>query len=256
MVIKHFWSIGITITSNSFCKVFLATALARKFRAWPQPLLSMDHNCYQYRTSHRLVLSSYIIVFPVPQGVSIIVHVFADASLKAYGAVAFIQQGKEPALILMSKTRAAPLKQLTLPKLELNAAVLVARLAHLILKYLTINLTVQMWSDSQTVLHWISSQKALKPYVSHRVAEILSVSNKWNYVPSADNPADLLTRGITFQQLSSSTIWQHGPPWLLSVENWPIWDPTGVLVTQSEINIKATTLDRMKVVQQLASWTS
>jgi len=70
------------------------------------------------------------------QGGSTSLHVFADASLKAYGAVAFIQQGRKPASILMSKTRAAPLKQLTLPKLELNAAVLAARLAHFIMKSL------------------------------------------------------------------------------------------------------------------------
>ena len=180
----------------------------------------------------------YNIVFPVPQGVSTSLHVFADASLKAYGAVAFIQQGQGPASILMSKTRAAPLKQLTLPKLELNAAVLAARLAHFIMKSLTINVTVHLWSDSQIVLHWINSQKTLKPYVSHRVAEIHSVSNRWKYCPSAENPADLLTRGITFQQLSSSTMWLQGPPWLSSQQRWPVWDPTGVLLSQSEIDLE------------------
>ena len=148
----------------------------------------------------------YNIAFPVPQDVSTSLHVFADASLKAYGAVAFIQQGQEPASILMSKTRAAPLKQLTLPKLELNAAVLAARLAHFIMKSLTINLTAYLWSDSQIVLYWISSQIALKPYVSHRVAKIHSFSSRWKNCPSANNPADLLTTGITFLQFSSSTI--------------------------------------------------
>ena len=138
----------------------------------------------------------------------------------------------------MSKTRAAPLKQLTLPKLELNAAVLAARLAHFIMKSLTINLTVHLWSDSQIVLCWISSQKSLKSYVSHRVAEIHSVSSSWQYCPSADNPADLLTRGITFQQLSSSTIWQQGPPWLPSPELWPTWDPTGVHLSQAELDLE------------------
>ena len=180
----------------------------------------------------------YNIAFPVPQGGCTSLHVFADASLKAYGVVAFIQQGQEPASILMPKTRAAPLKQLTLPKLELNAAVLAARLAHFIMKSLTINLTVHLWSDSQIVLYWISSQKALKPYVSHRVAEIHSVSSRWKYCPSADNPADLLTRGITFQQLSTSTIWQQGPPWLPFPERWPTWDPTGVLLSQAELDLE------------------
>ena len=139
----------------------------------------------------------YDIVFPVPQGVSTNLYIFADASLKAYGAVAYIQQGEAPASILMSKTRAAPLKQLSLPKLELNAAVLAARLGHFIMKSLTINLTIHLWSNSQIVLYWIVSQKTLKPYVSHKVAEIHSISKNWQYCPSTDNP---ITRGITFQQ--------------------------------------------------------
>ena len=49
-----------------------------------------------------------------------------------------------------------------------------------------------------------------------------------------DNPADLITRGITFQQLSSSTVWMHGLSWLPSPTSWPTWDPTGVLLSQLE----------------------
>ena len=176
----------------------------------------------------------YNIVFPVPQGVSTNLHIFVDASLKVYGAVAYIQQGQAPASIPMSKTRAAPLKQLSLPKLELNAAVLAAMLGHFIMKSLTINLTIHLWSDSQIILYWIASQKTLKPYVNHRVAEIHSISKNWQYCPSTDNPADFITRGITFQQLSSSTVWLHGLSWLPSSTSWPTWDPTGVLLSQME----------------------
>ena len=132
----------------------------------------------------------------------------------------------------MSKSRTAPLKQLTLPKLELKAALLAARLSVFIKTSLNINCTLYLWSDSQIVLYWISSQKTLKPFVSHRVKQIRSISTCWNYCPSADNPADLLTRGVTYQQLNSSTIWKQGPSWLPSQDLWPRWEPTEVLTTQ------------------------
>ena len=72
----------------------------------------------------------------------------------------------------MSKSRAAPLKPITLPKLELMAAVLAARLSNFVRKSLSIDCTLYLWSDSQIVLYWIASQKKLKPFVDHRVGEI------------------------------------------------------------------------------------
>ena len=162
-------------------------------------------------------------------------HVFADASLKAYGAVAYIQQGQNLPSLVMSKTRAAPLKQLTLPRLELKAAVLAAKLSSLVKAALNLECAVQLWSDSQIVLHWISSHKPLQPFVNHRVEEIRVVSTNWKYCLSADNPADLLTRGITAEQLKSSHLWVHGPTWLPTQSVWPAWDPTEVLLTCLEL---------------------
>ena len=129
----------------------------------------------------------------------------------------------------MSKARAAPLKQHTLPRLELMAAVLSARLYVFISTSISTT-NVLFWSDSQIVLSWITSKKTLKPFVSNRVSEIRSVSTEWRYCPSADNPADLLTRGITFDQLNASIQWRHGPTWLNAPSNWPIWPHTEILI--------------------------
>jgi len=114
------------------------------------------------------------------------------------------------AAIVISKSRAAPLKQHSLPRLELMAAVVVSRLCSFVVTSLV---TVCLWADSQIVLSWVFSGKKLKPFVSNRIAEICSVSTRWRYYPSTDNPADVLTRGITFEQLSTSDkgiMVQHG----------------------------------------------
>ena len=114
----------------------------------------------------------YNAVLPAPKGAPTILHVFADASPKAYGAAAYIQQDQNPASLVMSKSRTAPLKQLTLPKLELKAALLATRLSVFIKMSLNINCTLYLWSDSQIVLYWSSSQKTLKTFVSHRINQI------------------------------------------------------------------------------------
>ena len=94
--------------------------------------------------------------------------------------------------------------------------------------------SVHMWSDSQIVLHWLSSDKKLKQFVSNRVKEITSVcpTNMWNYCPSVENPADLLTRGISLSTLETSSMWRHGPDWLTNEELRPSWNPTEMLHVQ------------------------
>ena len=156
-------------------------------------------------------------------------HVFVDASVKAYGATAYITYGSEISLV-MAKSRVAPLKKLTLPQLELMAAVLGARLSSYLQTHLQVS-NVYLWSDSQIVLHWLTSKKELKRFVHNRVTEIQSLTEdaSWNYCPTGDNPADLLTRGMPAGELSTSTLWSRGPPWLHTKESWPSWNSKSVL---------------------------
>ena len=62
---------------------------------------------------------------------------------------------------------------------------------------------------------------------------ILAVSFSWKYCPTNCNPADLLTRGLFAQQFVDSTLWRHGPPWLLSPIEWPSWNPSEALLVQA-----------------------
>ena len=133
----------------------------------------------------------------------------------------------------MSKSHVAPLKQHTLPRLELMAAVIAARLGSFVVDSLTHNTVIHYWSDSQIVLCWLQSKKKPKPFIEHRVKEILAISSIWKYCPTACNPADLLTRGLPAEQLVNSTLWKHGPRWLSFPTEWPTWSPSEAFLVQA-----------------------
>ena len=155
-------------------------------------------------------------------GDNIELHGFADASEKAYGAVIYVKNSSvcgQQMQILVSKTKVAPLKKISLPRLELNAALLLARLMVHVREILGFqNLKVYCWSDSMITLAWIRDHPRKRTtYVANRVSEIQSVSNiqNWFHVRSADNPADLCSRGIMPQDLITSDLWWHGPTFLI-----------------------------------------
>lgn len=177
-----------------------------------------------------------------------VIHVFTDASMKAYGACAYIVANGESSL-LMAKNRVAPLKPLTIPRLELMAAVIGSRLLAHIRSNMHITRVV-LWSDSQIVLNWLNSKKALKPFIANRVKEILELTEEfpWRYCPSESNPADILSRGISIEKFVNNNLWMRGPDWLTEEDNWPEWntDEAQIVstITQQEVmvnTVKATT---------------
>ncbi|XP_044171594.1 uncharacterized protein LOC122955925 [Acropora millepora] len=149
-------------------------------------------------------------------------HGFGDASPKAYGAAVYIRvidnEGQVSSKLVMSKSRVAPIKEVSLPRLELLAAVVNARLLKFVVDTLQIKMhRVVCWTDSMVTLHWIRRQSSCwKPFVANRVSEIQSTWDPecWHYCASKDNLADLLTRGLTCENLTSSGLWWNGPQWL------------------------------------------
>ena len=116
----------------------------------------------------------------------------------------------------MARARVAPLRIQTLPRLELMAAVVATRLATFIQSSMVPLLdcsNIQLWSDSQIVLHWVNGKKKLTFVASH-VSEITESfpATMWKYCPIAENPADLLTRGISAELFADSNRY---------VEVWP-----------------------------------
>ena len=154
-------------------------------------------------------------------------HVFCDASEKAYGAVVYVREtfGNHVTVkFLTSKARVAPLKHTTIPKLELCAALTGMKLIQAVLhslRFLSIRPTVCAWSDSTTVLHWLDNLPGKwQTFVANRVAQIQEVipREKWFHVPTEVNPADLASRGVPVAQFIQSSLWWQGPEFLRCLE--------------------------------------
>ena len=128
-----------------------------------------------------------------------------------------------------------------MPKLELTAALIGCRLINHLNSIFPFT-KFFLWSDSKVALSWINSNKKLKDvYVANRVAEIqtliISLGITVNYIPTNDNPADLVSRGCTVNKLKTSN-WMHGPAWLI-IQEYPSQDNVEVVVVQEltvEIN--------------------
>lgn len=166
------------------------------------------------------------------------IHIFADASTKAYGAAAYIvnrwDEESEQNLAI-AKARVAPTKPHTVPRLELMACVIATQLKKFIetsCSDLPITKYV-FWTDSKTALMWIRSDVAnLKMFVANRVQRILLASNtgEWRWVPTDENPADLASRGLNGEEfLDAADKWFYGPDFLANSEDtWPALPETAL----------------------------
>ncbi|GFS80589.1 integrase catalytic domain-containing protein [Trichonephila clavipes] len=155
---------------------------------------------------------------------SIELHAFSDASEKAYGSSIYLKSisalGEVKVCLVTSKSRVSPLKQISIPRLELCGAVLAAKLMKKVKEALNLQITaVHFWSDSTIVISWIHREsRELKTFVANRVSKIhqLSSRDQWHHIASEQNPADVLSRGLLPEELRDDSLWWHGPELLQS----------------------------------------
>ncbi|UYV74107.1 hypothetical protein LAZ67_11002134 [Cordylochernes scorpioides] len=159
------------------------------------------------------------------------VHTFVDATQEAFSLVTYLRvetrNGNITTTLFSSKARVAPLKKLTIPKLELQGCVLGTRLAVLLYSELRLPKVDRevSWSDSKMVLAWICSEAGrYKEFVANRVSEIQEATKgtDWRWVPISENPADIATRFEKNISFKPTNIWYIGPDFLKRPEDeWP-----------------------------------
>jgi hypothetical protein len=145
---------------------------------------------------------------------------FCDASSKAYAALVYLIQNNSETTksdLLFSKNRLAPIKELSIPRLELMSAVIAVRCVAFVKKQLGVTIeNTFIFSDSQCVLNWIKSTDTLPVFVKNRVKEIKNHSDvSFHYVEGKRNPADIASRGCKSKELCGNREWWHGPAWLV-----------------------------------------
>ena len=157
--------------------------------------------------------------------VEVELHHFSDASLQGYGQCSYLRiksdDGQAHCSLVMAKARVAPLKATTVPRLELQAAVLSAKTATFLDTELDYpDITHFFWTDSKVVLGYIKNKTTrFHMYVANRVEQICQRSNpeQWHYIATSENPADHASRGLSVDELSTSN-WLRGPNFLWQKE--------------------------------------
>ena len=192
-------------------------------KAWNKWLQDL-HLLAQYRIPRMVCAGS------LSAAVCLELHHFSDASERGYGVVSYLRaissEGQISCGFLLSKAHLTPIKPITIPRLELTAATLAVK----------VNLETQraldfpirrayFWTDSTTVLKYIRNRKTrFHVFVANRLAAIhdASSSNQWFWVPSQENPADLVSRGMDAAKFVENALWKSGPSFLWNQpENWP-----------------------------------
>ena len=194
---------------------------------WDDPL--PNELCCRFTEGHsdlpvlgQLKLPRCYFDFPVDE---VELHMFGDSSLDVFCCVAFLRAQKNTyskcqLAFVFGKARVAPMKMLSIPKLELQAALLASRLKDDIEKALTLSTSkVFMWTGSTTVLQWLNSTSKQPVFVANGVAEVLESTSidQWFHVLSGDNPADTGTGSTTADSLKQSS-WVNGPSFLKTLD--------------------------------------
>ena len=189
-------------------------------------------------------------VLPHGQVARIELHTFADASTVGYGACTYLRvvyrNGSVHCSLILGKSRVVPLKRVSMPRLELVAAVLAAKLCKLIRKELDVNVDeVFYWTDATVVLRYISNSfSRFEAFVGNRIELLhtLTAVSQWRYVPTNDNPADLASRGISPKLCVSAELWFRGPSFLLCNDSvkWPEQPDFMVELAEDDPEVKNT----------------
>lgn len=215
------------LTPFTFFMKHLIQVLWTQGLQWDQTPTSDVVNCWnqcKFELSHLQNLRIPRCIFPESY-TRCELHGFGDSSEKGYAAVVyfrfFYSSGQIETFLICAKSKVAPIKRISLPRLELCAALLLAKLISFVVSTYPSGIFSDLfaWSDSTVALSWIkSSPHKWKSFVSNRTTKIQNLvpPENWFHVKSEDNPADFGSRGLTPLKLINCSKWWSGPAWLRS----------------------------------------
>ena len=152
-------------------------------------------------------------------------HGFCDASTRAYVACLYFVPFSGTPFLICAKSKVAPVKTLSVTKLELLGAYILAKLIEWTLNCFPVQPSnIHCWCVSRNVLCLLKITPCkLKTFEANKVSSILTIlpNVEWRHVPGKDNPADCATRGFLSNELRNSNLWWHGPEWLNNESLWP-----------------------------------
>jgi len=227
--------------------------LCKQGLGWDEEISKQESHCWRLWLSDLPLLSSVALprcLRPVDFGQTqnAELHHFADASQFAYGTVSYArfvnENGRIYCSFLAGKSRLVHIKQMTIPRLELSAAVLAVRMNQTLQEELQLKFDRStFWTDSTAVLQYIKNEdKRFYTFVANRLAVIHDGSDlsQWNYVPTNINPADDVSRGLTAKELLSSERWFRGPAFLWEKKSsWPMNPVSSAIIADDDPEVRA-----------------
>ncbi|XP_065095606.1 uncharacterized protein LOC135717443 [Ochlerotatus camptorhynchus] len=240
---------------------------------WDEPIEEQLHDLWSrwielYETINEVEVPRCFFGHLLPKEVGEIeIHVFTDASVTACACVVYLRlsvNGGSWCSLVAAKTKVAPLRALSIPRLELQAAMMGSRLLQNVCSALTLNIRKRfLWTDSATVLAWLrSDSRRYHQFVSFRVGEILSLTSvdEWHYVPSKLNVADDATKWNSGPSFDPDNRWFQGPTFLRDAkEQWPresavVVDKTDAASEELRMVAVHQTADEVVVVERFSKW--
>ncbi|XP_062565178.1 uncharacterized protein LOC134227602 [Armigeres subalbatus] len=227
--------LGLIANFLMFLKILLQE-IWRSGVSWDEPIGNKEWNKWQLwltvlpRIESVQIPRCYRNHTTATESNNIQLHVFVDASENGYAAVAYLRFEEKDSIecaLIGSKTRVAPLRFVSIPRLELQAAVIGVRLARCIADSHKLKPSQRfLWSDSRDVICWLNSDhRRYSQFVGCRIGEILEFSeaSEWNWISTKINVADDATKWQRLPNLSSNGRWFRGPSFLWEKkEKWPI----------------------------------
>lgn len=247
-------------------KIFLQTLWAEGI-AWDQPLPErLAERWRKYRDAlpilNTLNIDRWIRYHGSHQHQ---LHGFCDASQSAYAAVVYLRaidlNNNISVRLITARTKVAPIKKTSLPRLELCGAVLLAQLlVHVKTAMKLPDIECRAWCDSTVTLAWIRKPShCWQTFVANRVSIIQSLTPTeiWHHVPGAQNPADASSRGLAPAALVAASLWWDGPTWLKRTEDvWPLKHDefTTTIDEKPTVVILNTTINSFDLLQRYSSF--